>query len=78
MDAAISAMTITSERVKTISFSRPYFKAGLAIAVDTDNQNITSLESLKNKTIAVQIGTTGADQAKSILELKFAALILHL
>lgn len=66
VDAAISAMTITQERVKTISFSRPYFKAGLAIAVRTDNQNITSLDSLKNKNIAVQIGTTGAEKAKSI------------
>ncbi len=29
VDAAISAITITPERAKTISFSRPYFKAGL-------------------------------------------------
>ena len=66
VDAAVAAMTITAERAKTISFSRPYFKSGLAIATRTDNQNITNFDSLKNKNIAVQIGTTGAKQASSI------------
>ncbi|GAA6620064.1 basic amino acid ABC transporter substrate-binding protein [Scytonema sp. NUACC26] len=66
IDAAISAMTITSERAQVVAFSRPYFKAGLAIAVRQDNTTITSLDNLKNKTIAVQIGTTGAKKAKSI------------
>ncbi|MEH2370949.1 ABC transporter permease subunit [Nostoc sp.] len=66
VDAAISSITITEERAKTISFSRPYFKAGLAIAIRADNQNITGFDSLKNKKIAVQIGTTGAAKAKSI------------
>ena len=66
VDAAISSITITEERAKTISFSRPYFKAGLAIAIRVDNQNITGFDSLKNKKIAVQVGTTGAAKAKSI------------
>ncbi|MDZ8134673.1 MAG: ABC transporter permease subunit [Nostoc sp. DedQUE04] len=66
VDAAISSITITEERAKTVSFSRPYFKAGLAIAIRADNQNITGFDSLKNKKIAVQIGTTGAAKAKSI------------
>ncbi|MEH1949071.1 MAG: ABC transporter permease subunit [Nostoc sp.] len=66
VDAAISSITITEERAKTISFSRPYFKAGLAIAIRGDNQDITGFDSLKNKKIAVQIGTTGAAKAKSI------------
>jgi arginine/lysine/histidine/glutamine transport system substrate-binding/permease protein len=66
VDAAISSITINEERSKTISFSRPYFKAGLAIAVKADNKNITSLDSLKNKNIAVQIGTTGAQEAKKV------------
>ncbi|MDF5707376.1 MAG: ABC transporter permease subunit [Nostoc sp. S4] len=66
VDAAISSITITEERAKTIAFSRPYFKAGLAIAIRTDNQNITGFDSLKNQKIAVQIGTTGAAKAKSI------------
>jgi len=66
VDAAISAITITPERAKTVSFSRPYFKAGLAIAVREDNKDITSLDSLQNRRIAAQLGTTGAAKAKSI------------
>ena len=66
VDAAISSITINEERSKTISFSRPYFKAGLAIAVKANNNDITSFDSLKNKKIAVQIGTTGAQEAKKV------------
>jgi arginine/lysine/histidine/glutamine transport system substrate-binding and permease protein len=66
VDAAISSMTITAERAQTVSFSRPYFKAGLAIAVQESNTDITSLEGLKGKRIAAQIGTTGANEANKI------------
>lgn len=66
IDAAISSITITEERAKTVAFSRPYFKAGLAIATRTDNKEINNFASLENKKIAVQIGTTGAQTAKNI------------
>lgn len=66
IDGAISGMTITAERAQTIDFSRPYFKAGLAIAVREDNTDIDSFESLAGKRIAVQIGTTGAEQAAQV------------
>ncbi|HIK08595.1 MAG TPA: ABC transporter permease subunit [Trichormus sp. M33_DOE_039] len=66
VDAAISSITITAERAKTVAFSRPYFKAGLAIAIRNNNSDITGFDSLKNKKIAVQIGTTGAEKAKNI------------
>ncbi|WP_442938554.1 transporter substrate-binding domain-containing protein [Nostoc sp.] len=72
VDAAISGITITPERLKTIAFSRPYFKAGLAIAVREDNQNIQDFNSLKGKKIAVQIGSTGADFAKTIPNAKIS------
>ncbi|MEH2040885.1 basic amino acid ABC transporter substrate-binding protein [Nostoc sp.] len=72
VDAAISGITITAERLKTIAFSRPYFKAGLAIAVREDNQNIQDFNSLKGKKIAVQIGSTGADFAKTIPNAKIS------
>lgn len=65
VDATISTMTITLERAQTVDFSRPYFKAGLAIAVQASNTEITSLDSLKGKKVAVQIGTTGAEKAKA-------------
>lgn len=68
VDAAVGAMTITQERLQAVSFSRPYFKAGLAIAVKEDTQGIESLEDLRGKKVAVQIGTTGAEEAKKIPE----------
>lgn len=72
VDAAISGITITPERRKTISFSRPYFQAGLAITVRQDNQDIQDFNSLKGKKIAVQIGSTGADFAKTIPNVKIS------
>lgn len=66
IDGAISAMTITEERANTVDFSRPYFKAGLAIAVQSDDDSIQSFEDLKGKKIAVQIGTTGASKAEEV------------
>lgn len=72
VDAAISGITITTERLKTISFSRPYFKAGLAIAVREDNSDIDDFNSLQGKKIAVQIGSTGADFAKTIPNAKIS------
>lgn len=66
VDAAISGMTITAERAQTISFSRPYFKAGLAIAVQDDTTDIQNFADLEGKRIAVQIGTTGAQEASTI------------
>jgi arginine/lysine/histidine/glutamine transport system substrate-binding and permease protein len=38
----------------------------LAIAVRSDNSDVKDLPSLKGKKLAVQIGTTGADQAKQV------------
>lgn len=65
-DAAISAITITPDRMESIGFSRPYFKSGLAIAVRQETTDIESLEDLAGRTIAVKLGTTGADLADSI------------
>lgn len=64
IDATISTMTITPERAEVVDFSRPYFKAGLAIAVQNDTSDITSFDNLKGKKLAVQIGTTGEQKAR--------------
>jgi arginine/lysine/histidine/glutamine transport system substrate-binding/permease protein len=66
IDAAISGMTITKERAGTVAFSRPYFKAGLAIAIQEKNSAISKFDDLQGKKIAVQIGTTGAKKAAEI------------
>ncbi len=65
-DAAINAMTITREREEAIDFSRPYFKSGLAVAVPAGNTEITTLQDLAGKKIAVKLGTTGAEMAAQV------------
>ncbi|WPF88240.1 ABC transporter permease subunit [Cyanobacterium aponinum AL20118] len=66
IDAAIGGITITPERAKSVRFSSPYFKAGLAIAVQQSNEVIKNYDDLKGKKIAVAIGTTGAIAASKI------------
>jgi len=66
-DIVISAATITEERMKTVSFSNPYFAAGQVIVVRKDDAaTIKTPEDLAGKTIGVQLGTTGAEAAKEI------------
>jgi arginine/lysine/histidine/glutamine transport system substrate-binding and permease protein len=66
IDGAISAITIKPERAKVVDFSRPYFKAGLAVTVRVVSTSIKGVDDLRGKKIAVQVGTTGADKATSI------------
>lgn len=65
-DAAISAITITEERKKSMAFTNPYIDAGQIVTVRTDNTSINGPEDLKGKKIAVQLGTTGEIEAKKI------------
>ena len=65
-DAAISAITITEDRKKTMGFSDPYINAGQIITVAADNTTITKPDDLKGKRVAVQLGTTGEMEAKKI------------
>lgn len=60
LDVAIAGMSITDERKKVVDFSDPYFDAGLSLVVSKDNNDITALEDLKGKTVAVKSGTTGS------------------
>jgi polar amino acid transport system substrate-binding protein len=67
-DVAISAMTITGERARVLSFSSPYFDAAQAMVV-AKGSGLTSLDDLTGQRIGVQGGTTGelyvADHAPS-------------
>lgn len=82
IDAIMSGMTITSKRATKVAFSRPYFQTGLAITVRDEDRRIKSINDLKNKTIAVQIGTKGAKKVENISGAKISqfssiALALH-
>lgn len=57
-DAVISAMTITEERAKVVSFSDKYFLATQYVATKKDS-GIKTVADLKGKRIGVQNNTTG-------------------
>jgi polar amino acid transport system substrate-binding protein len=70
-DLVISASTITDERLKTVNFSNPYLSAGQIIVVrKADATKISKPEDLAGLTVGVQKGTTGADTAKKIKNVK--------
>ncbi len=66
IDVAITGMTINEERKQNVLFSDPYYKSGLSIIVSKDNNEINKFEDLKGKKVAVQIGTTSAEEVKKI------------
>jgi polar amino acid transport system substrate-binding protein len=65
-DAAISSITITEDRAKSMLFSDPYFVAGQNIVVQKSNTKITDEESLTGMKIGAQLGTTGESLAKAV------------
>jgi len=72
-DVAISAITITDERKKSMLFSDPYFSAGQIVTVAKDNQDINSKDDLPGKKIGAMIGTTGAIEAEKIQGAEYKA-----
>ena len=66
LDVAIAGMSITDDRKEKVDFSDPYFDAGLTLVVSEDNNDITSVDDLEGKVVAVKNGTTGADHAEKI------------
>ena len=57
IDMIVSAMTITEERKKLISFSMAYYINNFVILFNTQNP-VTSIIGFRNKKIGVQRGTT--------------------
>ena len=66
IDAIISGMQITEERSKKVLFSNPYFDSGQNILVKKDNNSINNWKELEGKKIGVQLGTSGASEARKI------------
>lgn len=60
LDIGMGGMSITEERKETVDFSDPYFESGLTLVTAAGNSEISGLEDLEGKTIAVKNGTTGA------------------
>ena len=68
IDVSIAGFSITEERKKQVIFSQPYYKSGLAFVVRKDVNDVKKFEDLQGKTIAVQLGTTGALYGEKLKE----------
>ncbi len=68
IDFVISSMTANDERRKSIDFSEPYVKTGLAILAGKDApvQSVTDLQAAGRK-VVVRLGTTGESWARQNL-----------
>ena len=66
VDVVISGMTINDDRKQNVLFSDPYYDSGLTMVVREDEQSIQKFQDLKGKKVAVQIGTTSAEEVKKI------------
>jgi len=66
IDCIISSMTATPERSRSIAFSDPYLKTGLALLVGTSSpvKSAADLDA-PGRTIAVKKGTTGHQYAST-------------
>ena len=62
-DIGASAMTITEEREENLDFSEPYYDSKQSLLVPAGS-DVTSIEDLSGRRVAVQQGTTGAAYAR--------------
>ena len=61
IDVAVSALTITPQRAEKVDFTDPYYKSGLSIMTHKENAcRIRGADDLKNKTLCVENGSSGA------------------
>ena len=65
IDGVIAGLTVTDERKEAVDFSDAYYEAVQYVIVPKDSA-IASADDLKNKTIGVQLGTTGMFIAEEI------------
>lgn len=69
LDVAAAALCATDERKEKMNFSDIYYDAGIIVAVAEDNEEITSVEDLKDGAyqVAIQTGTIAYEYAAANL-----------
>jgi len=58
IDVAISSITITEERLESVSFAQPYYDSDQSLTVRADS-GISSTDDLQDKVVGVDTGSTG-------------------
>lgn len=66
IDVSIAGMTVTEERKNAVDFSDPYYEA-VQFVIVPEGSEIATADDLKNKSIGVQLGTTGDFIAEEIV-----------
>lgn len=66
VDLLFASMAITDERMQEIDFTNVYMSTGHLILTNANNDSITGIDDLKDKTIIVVDGTTGATAAETL------------
>lgn len=67
IDVIAAGMTITPERAQKVNFSEPYYDAAQVIVVADKTSGLTQIDDLKEKRVAVQLGTTGDIMAGKVM-----------
>jgi polar amino acid transport system substrate-binding protein len=57
IDVAMSSITITDERLQSVSFAQPYYDSDQSLTVKADGP--TSLDEMSGKVVGVDTGSTG-------------------
>lgn len=65
VDMGLAGMTVTEERLENVNFSDTYAHASQVVIVTNDSE-IATVDDLANKTVGVQLGTTGDIYAEDI------------
>ncbi|WP_028112483.1 basic amino acid ABC transporter substrate-binding protein [Ferrimonas kyonanensis] len=68
IDMIAAGMTITPERQASVAFSDPYYEATQVVITQKQDDQIHTIEDLKGKHFAVQLGSTGDIMAKTFTE----------
>src|SRR4051794_25264312 len=68
-DFDVNEISITPKRAKRVSFSRPYYTAPQAVILPKGSSlSVTSLSSLQDEQLGVQIGTTSLDAVQQVIK----------
>jgi len=63
IDVAISTITITPDRLKSVAFTQPYYDSDMGVAAKTDSP-VKTVADLKGKTVGYLSGSTGEKWVK--------------
>ena len=66
VDAAISALPYQPQLTQDLAFSQPYFEAGLVLVASASDLTVQTVEDLAGRRLAVEWGSEGDVQARSL------------